>query len=482
MVLTAAHVIADATFLQVQLAGQPDKVTARVLAVAHETDLALVEVPAQIFEGVAPLTVAPLDALPALRDKVYVLGFPTGGDDLSITEGVVSRVEVQSYSHSHARALAITVDAAVNSGNSGGPVISEDSGLIVGIAFQGYAGAPHSSSSNFFFHPAFAFPHPLFSPGSDIENQGHMVPAPLIQRFLAAAASGRSPGLPSLGAYLQTLQARCVARAAGNDSHSLYSILFPQSYSLYSILIPADARPCQSPALRSRLRMGPSHSGMLVTSVEHGACCEGLLRPGDVLLELDGKRLSNDGTCVLLGRRLALAAVLHRRFFGDSIVLRLLRDGSEEVVTATLAPSAGLVPKGVYDAAPPYFLLAGLLFQTLSLEYLHTWGELEKAPPHLLALYYDGVVTPMRTEVVILTQARAHACSAPPFRASLRVITSHSRSPLPPLPPPGAGRRNQRGVLGRQPRHGCGHRDQRVARAVAARARGRNRRRPFVGL
>lgn len=164
MVLTAAHVIADATFLQVQLAGQPDKVTARVLAVAHETDLALVEVPARIFEGVAPLTVAPLNALPALRDKVYVLGFPTGGDDLSITEGVVSRVEVQSYSHSHARALAITVDAAVNSGNSGGPVISEDSGLIVGIAFQGYAGAPHSSSSNFFFHPAFAFPHPPLLP------------------------------------------------------------------------------------------------------------------------------------------------------------------------------------------------------------------------------------------------------------------------------------------------------------------------------
>jgi S1-C subfamily serine protease len=83
------------------------------------------------------------------REKVYVLGFPVGGNDLSITEGVVSRVEVQSYSHSHARALAVTVDAAINSGNSGGPVLSQLTGGLVGVAFQGYA-------------------------GSSVENQGHM--------------------------------------------------------------------------------------------------------------------------------------------------------------------------------------------------------------------------------------------------------------------------------------------------------------------
>jgi S1-C subfamily serine protease len=95
-ILTAAHVVANTTFVQVQLAGQPDKTTARVSAVAHETDLALVEVPASLFEGIEPLDVAPGTTLPALREKVYVLGFPVGGDDLSITEGVVSRIEVRS--------------------------------------------------------------------------------------------------------------------------------------------------------------------------------------------------------------------------------------------------------------------------------------------------------------------------------------------------------------------------------------------------
>jgi S1-C subfamily serine protease len=76
VVLTAAHVVANSTFIQVQLAGQPDKVTAFVTAVAHETDLATVDVPAAFFEGVAPLPLAPPDALPALRDKVFVLVRP----------------------------------------------------------------------------------------------------------------------------------------------------------------------------------------------------------------------------------------------------------------------------------------------------------------------------------------------------------------------------------------------------------------------
>lgn len=182
-VLTAAHVVANSTYMEIQLPGSPDKIPARVVSVAHETDLALVEVDTG-FAGVEPLVLADPDVLPRLRDKVYVLGFPVGGNDLSITEGVVSRIEVQSYSHSNARVLAATVDAAINSGNSGGPVVSQTTGEVVGIAFQGYA-------------------------GSDVENQGHLVPAPLIGRFMASVAAGLSPdaaGLPGLGVHLQHLQ------------------------------------------------------------------------------------------------------------------------------------------------------------------------------------------------------------------------------------------------------------------------------------
>jgi S1-C subfamily serine protease len=75
---------------------------------------------------------------------------------ISVTEGVVSRIEVQPYSHSLKIALAVTVDAAINSGNSGGPVMNQK-GELVGIAFQALEGA---------------------------EAIGHIVPPVVIKHFL----------------------------------------------------------------------------------------------------------------------------------------------------------------------------------------------------------------------------------------------------------------------------------------------------------
>lgn len=55
----------------------------------------------------------------------------------------MSRIEVQDYSHSKRGLLAITVDAAINSGNSGGPAFRGTK--LVGIAFQAMEG-----NKNFF--------------------------------------------------------------------------------------------------------------------------------------------------------------------------------------------------------------------------------------------------------------------------------------------------------------------------------------------
>ena len=148
-VLTGAHVVANATFLQVQKPSDPNKVIAHVHTVCHDSDLALLTVEADNFlDGEEP---GELGDLPDLRDKVYVVGFPIGGEEISITEGVVSRIEVQRYSHSQRQLLAVTVDAAINKGNSGGPVFKD--GKIAGIAFQKLSGA---------------------------DNIGEMVPAPVI--------------------------------------------------------------------------------------------------------------------------------------------------------------------------------------------------------------------------------------------------------------------------------------------------------------
>ena len=219
----------------------------------HESDIALVEVVGNMFDGIEPLTIATPDKLPALRSRVWVLGFPVGGDEISITEGVVSRVEVQTYSHSYAPALAVTVDAAVNSGNSGGPAVDALTGQLIGIAFQGYA-------------------------GSDVENQGHLVPTPLIHHFLEGLKIG-NPSLSTLGICMQRLQ---------------------------------------SESIRKKLGLAPAESGMLISKVVYQGAADGKLIEGDVLLSVDGTELSNDGTIVFLEKRLSLISLLHSYYIVTS--------------------------------------------------------------------------------------------------------------------------------------------------------------------
>lgn len=91
------------------------------MAVAHECDLALLSVEDEsFFNDLKPLDI--MSDLPQLQDPVLVLGYPEGGDTVSFTQGVVSRIEVLSYVHSYNDLLALQIDAAINPGNSGGPV------------------------------------------------------------------------------------------------------------------------------------------------------------------------------------------------------------------------------------------------------------------------------------------------------------------------------------------------------------------------
>ncbi|CAA6809581.1 MAG: Serine protease identified by sequence similarity putative ORF located using Blastx/Glimmer [uncultured Sulfurovum sp.] len=167
-ILTNAHVVANETFIEVKKYGDTKRYQAKVLEVSHDTDLALLEVENKaFFKDTAPLT---FGDLPKMQDKVTVYGYPMGGHTISVSTGIVSRIEHNRYAHSGKRFLAIQIDAAINPGNSGGPTISN--GKIVGVVMQGIT----------------------FS-----QNIGYMVPVDIIQHFLKDVADGKRDGFPKLG-------------------------------------------------------------------------------------------------------------------------------------------------------------------------------------------------------------------------------------------------------------------------------------------
>jgi len=173
-ILTSATVVADQVFVQVSRADQATTYLALVRSVAHESDLAILEVIDEEF--FADVTSLQIGDLSQLRDRVVVYGFSTGGEELAITEGVVSRIEHQFYPHSQEYILACQIDAAIDLGSSGGPVIKDDK--IVGVALHASGGEDHSI----------------------------MVPAPIIKRFLKDIEDGTYDGMPGIGILWQRIE------------------------------------------------------------------------------------------------------------------------------------------------------------------------------------------------------------------------------------------------------------------------------------
>ena len=175
-IMTNAHVVSWARQLMVKRYQDPRPYAARVVFVGHDCDLALLEVEDSLFyEGVEALDFGPL---PKVRSTVVTYGYPAGGEQISYTRGVVSRIELQTYAHIGNRSLlGVQTDAAINPGNSGGPVIQDDK--VIGVAFQGMPG---------------------------LENAGFFIPPPVINHFLDDIKDGKYDGFPSAGVRTAPLQ------------------------------------------------------------------------------------------------------------------------------------------------------------------------------------------------------------------------------------------------------------------------------------
>jgi S1-C subfamily serine protease len=175
-ILTNAHVVMYASQVQVQANEAGDKVSATVVAIAPGIDLAVLKLDDEsFFDNRPPLARAA--RLPQIKDAVLAYGFPTGGSSLSITKGIVSRIEFVPYNLA-VSGLRIQVDAAINPGNSGGPAVADDK--MIGLAFSKLTG------------------------GAD--NIGYIIPNEEVEMFLKDIADGHYDGKPAMFDDLQTLE------------------------------------------------------------------------------------------------------------------------------------------------------------------------------------------------------------------------------------------------------------------------------------
>ncbi len=309
-IMTNAHVISNSRFISVEREGDPKKYQATVQHVGHDCDLAVLTVADPAFyQGLKPMH---FGGLPQLESTVSAYGYPIGGERMSVTQGVVSRVDFQPYSHSAVDShLAIQISAPINPGNSGGPVMQD--GKVVGVAFQGYS-------------------------GDVAQNTAYMIATPVIQHFLRDIADGKYDKYVDLAITKQKLLNPAARAALG---------LGPEH----------------------------TDHGVMIGSVVTGGSSDGALKVGDVLLAIDGLPVASDGFIEIGGERIEMEEVVERKFKGDVVKMDILRDKKPMQVTAKLKPCwPFLIQANTHDVRPRFVLFGGLLFEPLSRDFLEAFG------------------------------------------------------------------------------------------------------------
>jgi len=311
-ILTNAHVVLYATQVQVQASQAGDKIPARVEAVAPGIDLAVLKLEDEsFFNSHPPLPRAA--ALPAIKDAVVVYGFPTGGTSLSITKGIVSRIEFVGYNYPVA-GLRIQIDAAINPGNSGGPAVAGDK--MIGLAFSRLAG--------------------------NAENIGYIIPCEEIDLFLrdiSNRAPGTKPfvddGKPGMHDELQTLE---------NDG------------------------------LRAFLKVDKSVEGLVVNRPDSDDPAYPL-KPWDVVTKIGDTSINDQGMISIRDDlQVNFGYLVQKLASGGTVPLTVVRAGKAIPIRLPVSAARPMLVPDLQGSYPPYFICGPLVFSVATAQFLDGFG------------------------------------------------------------------------------------------------------------
>mmetsp|Transcript_136002 Transcript_136002/g.239727 ORF Transcript_136002/g.239727 Transcript_136002/m.239727 type:complete len:1397 (-) Transcript_136002:101-4291(-) len=378
LILTNSHCVANAKSLDVLREDAADPVPARVVEIAHDVDLAWITTDeAKFWENPKIKTTVSMSAGPPnIASGVRVVGYPTGGKSITITQGIVSRIDGQVYPNGLVPSarntpdnlLIVQVDAAINPGNSGGPVFDTD-GNLLGLAFAGLQGA---------------------------QSTGYVIPNIHCKHFInSVAETGRWQAQLEAGALFRTVE---------------------------------------NVGMRKFLHLKDDETGVQVRSVSKmSPLWDAGVRKGDVLLSVAGIKVEGAGTVLrdINGHQVSMPfdTLVTEKAHNETLTMDFVRpngkDGNPEYIHVEKAfhPIPPLVPRFFdapkevagrehFAAKPSYFMIWGLVFGVFSNPVFQQAMERKITVPWTLqkkALH--NWLEDENDEVVVLLQGLNHPCN-----------------------------------------------------------------------
>jgi len=336
-IMTNAHVVSNSRYITVERDGDPNRYPATVQFIAHDCDLAVLNVASpSFFKNMLPLK---FGGIPELESVVSAYGYPLGGERMSVTTGIVSRIDFQLYTHSSIDShLTVQISAQINPGNSGGPVMQN--AKVVGVAFQGYT-------------------------GDVAQGVAYMIPTPVIQRFLKDIEDGHYDKYVDLGLTYSKLLNPAQRHFLGLKDDDR------------GVLIPTvvAAGPCAKDV----------KSGDVLLAIDDHPIAS------DATVELEGERVEMPEVVErkFKGNRVKLE------------ILREKQPVSANVELDTVPPY--LIQSHSYDVRPRYVVYGGLLFQPLNLELIDAYQPSDLRLRHFFDFFVLDQIYLEHPEVIVLT-------------------------------------------------------------------------------
>jgi len=258
---------------------------------------------------------------------------------MSVTTGIVSRVDFQLYSHSSIdQHLAIQISAQINPGNSGGPVMQD--AKVVGVAFQGYS-------------------------GDVAQGVAYMIPTPVIKRFLQDISNGHYDEYPDLAITYAKLQNPAQRRFLGlqDDNRGV----------LVSSVVAA----------------GPSDG--ILRQGDVLLAVDGHPIASDSNVELEGERAQFEEVVERKFKGDSVKFDILRDKQPMTVTIKLYK------------PWPYAIQGHSYDVRPRYILYGGLLFQPLNLDTLEAYRSTDLRLRHFFEYFILDQIYLQHPDVIVLS-------------------------------------------------------------------------------